>query len=365
MRGARVRTLSIVLAVLGLAAATLLIGWSGAGRVAATVLSAGWGGFALLIAWQMLLFVVLGLAWAALVVSPPGQRRPHHGIGRSCASGLAGAADAPILAAPAGGAEPADAARWVASGALVMIWGRMVRDAAATCLPFSTLGGFLLGARAVGLHGVSWPLAAGSTVVDVTAELLAQIVFVAVGLAILLVRQPDTALAWPLAGGLLVAVAAAGGFVWVQHRAGALFAWLGRRIGATWFAGRREGLPETLAALYRRPGRLVAGFALHLLGWLGTGIGGFIAFRLLGARIDLPAALAIEALLHAVLALAFVVPGYAGVQEAAYAGLGAIFGVPAEIALGVSLLRRARDLAVGVPILLCWQGVELRRLRRA
>jgi hypothetical protein len=81
--------------------------------------------------------------------------------------------------------------------------------------------------------------------------------------------------------------------------------------------------------------------------------------------IDLMGALAIEGLLHAVLATAFIVPGYAGIQEAAYASLGSIFGLPAEISLGVSLLRRARDLAVGVPILLVWQLVEVRRLRRA
>jgi hypothetical protein len=45
--------------------------------------------------------------------------------------------------------------------------------------------------------------------------------------------------------------------------------------------------------------------------------------------------------------------------------LGAIFGVPPELSLGVSLIRRARDIAVGVPILLLWQFLEVRRLRAA
>ena len=48
-----------------------------------------------------------------------------------------------------------------------------------------------------------------------------------------------------------------------------------------------------------------------------------------------------------------------------YAALGAIFGVPPELSLGVSLIRRARDLVVGVPILLLWQLVEMRHLRAA
>jgi hypothetical protein len=37
--------------------------------------------------------------------------------------------------------------------------------------------------------------------------------------------------------------------------------------------------------------------------------------------------------------------------------------VAPELSLGVSLVRRARDILVGVPILLIWQWAELRRLR--
>ena len=57
-----------------------------------------------------------------------------------------------------------------------------------------------------------------------------------------------------------------------------------------------------------------------------------------------------------------VVPGAAGVQEAGYVGLGAAFGVPPEIALSVSLLRRAKDIGWGLPILGAWQWQEVRRL---
>ena len=46
-----------------------------------------------------------------------------------------------------------------------------------------------------------------------------------------------------------------------------------------------------------------------------------------------------------------------------YVGLGAAFGVSPEMALGVSLLRRACDLALGVTILLAFQPIGLRRLR--
>jgi putative membrane protein len=320
-----VKTLSATLALVGFLLATALIGWFGFSEVLTATLAAGWSGLLLLTAWQIVLFVVLAAAWAVIV--PPRETRR----------------------------------------AWIFLWGRMVRDAAGNCLPFSHMGGFVAGARAVTLHGMAWPLATASTLVDVTAEVLAQIAFAAIGLVILIAHAPDSALALPVAAGLAVALPAMGAFIWLQQGAVKIFGKLGQRIAGEWFADAQERvavLREEISLLYGHAGRLALGSAIHLLAWIGTGIGGWIAFRLLGAEISLVDALAIEALLHAVLAVAFLVPGYAGVQEAAYLALGAAFGVPPEIALGVSLLRRARDIAVGIPILLVWQFFEARRWRQ-
>jgi putative membrane protein len=242
----------------------------------------------------------------------------------------------------------------------------MVRDASANCLPFSQVGGFVFGARATALFGESWSLVTASTVVDVTAEFLAQLAFTGIGLGILLARAPDSTLAVPLEVGLGLAVMIAVGFIWAQQGAADLFARLGRRIAGRWFVDaqdRVEVLQAELALIYGHAVRLAIGFLVHLLGWLGTGVAGWITYRALGVPIDFDDALAIEALLAAMAAIAFLVPVNAGVQEAGYAGLGAIFGVPPELSLGVSLVRRARDLVVGVPILLIWQAFEMRRLR--
>ena len=48
-------------------------------------------------------------------------------------------------------------------------------------------------------------------------------------------------------------------------------------------------------------------------------------------------------------------------QEAGYAALAPVFGVGAEIGLAVSLLKRGRDVVVGVPMLLIWQALEGKR----
>ncbi len=302
----------------------MLVGWFGFGRVLGALLSVGAPGFALVCAWQMVLFAALGLGWFVLL---PASRawRP-----------------------------------WVA------IWGRMVRDAAGGLLPFSLVGGFVLGARAVTLHGITWPQATASTVVDLTAEFVAQIALVLIGVLLLAARQPHAALLWPVAAGVAAAAVSGLGFVWLQRSGARPLLRLSRRMLGNAFPsldGQVSAVQANVADIYAQPWRIALALALHLTAWIGTGMASFIAFRLLGAEISFAEALGIEALLHAVLAAAILVPGYAGVQEAAYAGVAPLFGQPAELALAVSLLRRARDVALGVPILLAWQLVEARRAR--
>ena len=277
------RKLSIVLALVGLLLGTVLIGWFGFGPVLDAAGSVGWGQFALIIGWQFVLFVVLGLAWEAIT---PGREFRR---------------------------------------LLVLIWGRMVRDASANCLPFSQVGAFVFGARAVTLHGISWSLATASTVVDVTAEFLAEVAFTGIGLAILLARAPQSSLAVPVEVGLGLAVMAGVALVWLQQSATPLFATIGGRLASRWFRNSQDHaqvLQAELSLIYGHAGRLAMGFSLHLVGWLGTGVAGFITYRAVGVPIDFDDALAIEALLSAAAALAFLVPVNAGVQEAGYAGPG-------------------------------------------
>ena len=318
------KRLSYVLALLGLLIAVLLVSYFGFGNVVSAIGRIGWPEFGLIVGWQIVLFVILGLAWD-MITPAHTMRRP-----------------------------------WL------LIWGRMVRDASANCLPFSQVGGFVFGARAVTLHGVEWHTATASTVADVTAEFLAQIAFACIGLGILLARAPRSGFAVPVEVGIGLAIVACFAFIWVQKGAAPVFARIGRRIAGNWFtdAGERmQILQAELGLIYGHAGRLALGFMMHLIAWIGTGVAGWIAYRALGVPIDFDDALAIEALLSAAAAVAFLVPVNAGVQEAGYAGLGAIFGVPPELSLGVSLLRRARDIVVGVPILLLWQLLEMRRLR--
>jgi putative membrane protein len=315
------KTLSVGLAVLGLMGGTALAAWFGFAPIGKAILSVGGGGFALFCSWQMAVFALLGLGWWSVV--PSGNRR---------------------LAA--------------------LVWGRMVRDSAACCLPFSQVGGFLLGARAAALHGLAWRTAILSMVVDLTAEFISELLFAAAGLLVLLDVIADQSKMLPLAAAIVAALGLGWGVFHLHGRVLPVLVRFGERILGDWAkGGLTTGSAGDLAQLYSEPRRLVLATALHTIGWVGKGIGNWLAFRLLHADLSLVDALAIEGLLHALLIPAFVVPGYAGVQEAGYAALGALFGLPPEVSIGVSLLRRARDIALGIPILLVWQMWEMRKLR--
>jgi putative membrane protein len=312
----------LVIAALGLALALYLLSSVGFGAVFAAAVAVGWGGFAIVCLCALALFLVLGLAWYVLL--PPS----------------AGAA------------------------ASVFVRARMVRDSAAEVLPFSQLGGLAFGVRAAILQGVSAPLASASTIVDVTTEMLAQIAYLALGIAILGARLPRTSLVTSVMRASLICLtvaAVAGGLFLIVQRYGLSVT---TRVAAALARGAGEvtaAVGTSLDAIYRSRGRIALSLALHLAGWIGNAIAVWIIFRLIGVRIDLASVVAIESLVSAARSAGVLVPNALGVQEAAYTLLVPLFGAGAELGLAVSLLKRARDVAVGVPTLLVWQVAESRR----
>jgi uncharacterized membrane protein YbhN (UPF0104 family) len=58
------------------------------------------------------------------------------------------------------------------------------------------------------------------------------------------------------------------------------------------------------------------------------------------------------------------VPGALGVFEGGLVAFGALFGLPADISLAISLAKRVRELALGLPGLAVWQWVEGHHLLR-
>jgi putative membrane protein len=316
--GRSIRAGAIVAALVGVAGAAYLVFRIGFHGIAAAAVSVGWSGFALLCIYALANFALLGLAWLVLT------------------------------------------SRLSAATALTFSWARAVRDSAGDVLPFSQFGGMVIGARAAILRGISPSLAFGSTVVDITMEVVAQIVFIITGLTILLLRLPGVG-SVPMVKttfvGIAVAAILVGAFVVVQRHGFSLLQRIARRLlpAAAAHAGELDG---AVNGIHEHPLRMAAGFVLHLAGWLSAAFGTWLALALIGARIGFVDAIAIESLVCAARSAAVFIPAAIGVQEAGYAVMMPLFGLPAEIGIAVSLLKRGREIAVGIPVLLSWQIAE-------
>ena len=106
------------------------------------------------------------------------------------------------------------------------------------------------------------------------------------------------------------------------------------------------------------------GTLLHVGAWIVSAGEAWMALRFMGVTIGLGPVLVIESLLYAARSVAFAIPNAVGVQEGAYIVLGGMFGLGPDVMLALSLLKRARDLVIGVPTLLCWQALEGGQLLR-
>ena len=311
--------IAVLLLLVGVAVATGLVAWFNAGAILATLVAIGWGGFALICAFHFCLIAINGVAWHVLTPDVAPRRWP------------------------------------------IFVWARLVRTAAAEVLPLSQLGGPAAGIRLAILHGVPTAVAAAAVIVDVAIEFLTQLAYAVIGLVLLATARPATTLLLPAAGWLLLAVGLCVAFLLAQRRGHRLlerFEPLIARHFSKALPGKIESVTAALARIHADRGRLVVAALLHFLEWLATGAEAWLALNLMGIPISFAAATGLEAVLYAVRSVAFMVPLAAGVQEGGYLLVGAAFGLAPDQALALSLLKRGRDLALGVPALLGWQMLE-------
>ncbi len=258
---------------------------------------------------------------------------------------------------------------------------RFIRDAAAACLPFSQLGGMLIGLRATTTGNarhcttgapLCWSEGIAANIVDITTEVLGQIVFIIIALLCLIGQNHADRFIWPLSAGMVLLTIGVAGFIWTQHRSGAAItkvaSFLAKHISADWgdsLTCNTEQFKTSLDAAWQRPERIALGAGLHLVSWLGSAALTWLSLLLLGAHCSFANAVAIEGVVCGIMSAGFLVPGALGVQEGAYVALGLLFGINADISLSISLLRRGRDIVIGIPVLLLWQYYEFRQLRRS
>ncbi len=307
--------------MLGLAVAIWTIGDVGLADIMHTAQRMGAGGFAAICAWSLFTSWLLGCAWHSAAPGEPAR---------------------PIL---------------------YFAWARLVRDSVSNLLPFSELGGIVVGVRTLVRAAVPPHRVYASFVVDLTTEMASQVVytlFSLLAMAPLLAGAQAAQLRPAIIGGTAVMI-------------GCIFLFMKMQRFVIGLAGRIAAgfLPETtvladveaeLSRIYAQRRRVLAAFVFNLAAWTASGVSAWFLLELMGSDIALWKVLALEGVIFALRSMAFVIPGAIGVQEAAYVFVGPLFGLSPEAALALSLAKRARDVVISALSLLIWQIQESRDL---
>ncbi|MGR6035230.1 MAG: lysylphosphatidylglycerol synthase domain-containing protein [Candidatus Nitrosoglobus sp.] len=314
----------IIVAAAGLALAVLLVVHQGLNNVVQAVAAVGWGILAVVII-HLPQIGLSGLAWRILF---------RH-------------AWAPSLS--------------------VFIGVRWIREAVDSMLPMVvSLGGAVIGARLLTLRGLSGSDAGASVIVDLTMEAISQFLFTLLGLVLLVLSgYHGRIVEWAVIG-LVVSVLAVLAFLLIQ-RSGLfrliekLFSWLAARWPIL-PADAINGLHDNIQVFYRSPRTLVSACNLHFISWLAGTFEVWLILYFIGVSVTLQEALILESLGQAIRSAGTVVPGSYGIQEGGYMVLGTLFGLAPEVGLALSIVKRLRDVILGIPGLITWQMLEGRRL---
>jgi putative membrane protein len=313
-------------AILGVLSGAALIAWQGFAAVGDALRMAGFPCLAAICAFQIVPVSLCALAWRALFKNP----RPD-----------------------------------VAS----FIWFRWMRDAGGDILGIIPTGGEMISIRTMTKRGVEMASATASTVVDLTMEMTAQAAFTILGCILLLIERPEGNLVnWTLAG-IAVIIAIVGAFALAQ-RFGMfrLLEKLAERLAVDqgWsYLSNVGGLHNRIHSIYVDRSAVARAASIHFVAWIvGVGEAGII-LAFMGVPMGLASLIMLESLAYAIRSAAFFVPAAAGVQEGGYILVGAALGLGPEFALALSLMKRARELTLGVTGLIAWQWFEGHLLMRA
>jgi putative membrane protein len=244
---------------------------------------------------------------------------------------------------------------------------RWIAESINTTLPVAQIGGEIVRARLLQRRLDAPAQGAASVAVDFCLSLLGQILFTLLGFVLL--ARLSAAGWWPAAiAALSLPLFAI--FSWeilVRRRLlVSIEGWMAR-IGQRRLAAALQRLGAALGLLAESRGALARSLSLHVASWLGHAGEVWLTLWLMGAPTGLAEAALLESLSLAARSAAFLIPSGWGAQEAVLVALAGVTGLPAETALALGLVKRAREFGVGLPGLVAWGIVEgrlsLRRTR--
>ena len=209
-------------------------------------------------------------------------------------------------------------------------------------------------------------IAGASILVDLLLQATAQAIFAAMGFLLLAqATGAEEVVKWGLAGLGGAAVALLGFFLVLRlggvHFVESTIAKLLARLALRSHVAEIIGVDSGLKAIWANPTNLVMGFCMHFIAWLAGVVEIWVALTAMGHPAGLVPAAIIESLGQALRGAAFPVPGALGVQEGGFVLLCRLLGIDPATAIALSLIKRVPDVALGLPGLLIWYGLEARR----
>jgi putative membrane protein len=241
---------------------------------------------------------------------------------------------------------------------------RWIREGVNNLLPLAQIGGEFVTAGLLRRRGVPLAGAIAGTVTDLLLEIATQVLFTVLGVFLLVqvVGHSNVVTVVThglLLGAVLVIAVFAGLWLGLARLVEKAVLALGRSFG--WPATQRiSGLHAALADCYRSPARVVLGGLAHLVSWLLGGIEVCLILHFCGHDVGVSTGLIVESLGQAAKSVGFAVPGAVGVQEGGYVVIGRVLGISPEVAIALSLVKRLREVVLGLPALVFWQRAAAR-----
>jgi putative membrane protein len=244
-----------------------------------------------------------------------------------------------------------------------VFWMRWLGESVSNLLPAAQVGGDLVRARLAVLNGTRISASAATVLVDITVSVFTQTVFTILGLGLLILATGQTNLVGPALASAPLAIAAVAGFYVVQRLG--LFR-LFTTIASRWakspqwrsLAGKGGEVDEVLRRIYTRRHIILACCLCTTASWLIGSAEVWVGLYALGIPSTFDRAVILESVGQGIRSALFFVPGAIGVHEGGYLFVGGLLGISGEAAFALALIRRVRELALGVPGLIVWQLIE-------
>lgn len=249
-----------------------------------------------------------------------------------------------------------------------LYWVTVIREAIDRLLPVASVGGGVAGVRLVRWKGLAGAPVAASVIVEIVLSVATLVAFIALGVLLLFGHQETAAQFHLLMFAFLLSLPVPIVLIWLL-RYGSVFKRLHRfiepMVGQFALADSVAALDQELSAMLSRGPTLFGVALLQLVGLISASFEVWYVLRLCGHPVSAGSAVILESMTQALRHVAFFVPAGIGVQEAGLILFGQVLGISGELALAVSMAKRVREILCGVPPLLGWQWMEMRRLRRS